>query len=409
MVSANTRACAVAVFLVCSCTFERNNPYDPNGERYRPLTAPEGVTVSVEGDSLRLVWVDRNTHEYGYLIFCGPDSVSLPCIDTVEANRTSYAFLAPDHDTLFCAVGAYATPGEEAVSEAFVLLPPILPAAPSEIRALLLAESRVALSWQCATPCTDSLLIVRTESTAAETLVIDSVAPGTTAYVDSSSLRSAAVYRYHLAGFRGDTLSPMSASDSVRTGVVAPFAPDSSVIALYHCDAMVSGAIPNALADSPVLVSSSDSLGEGRFGRALFLEGGDSAYCEGFGSISYPFSVTCFLRPARDPLPSDTMVVWAWEDGSLRLTVAGTTVELSSRGSVIARLASPMRANRWASVQVIVGEGDMVLAAGYLQMSAVRIQAPHPMPHGRFRVGGGAMTPFCGWRGGLDELCIMRE
>jgi hypothetical protein len=104
----------------------------------------------------------------------------------------------------------------------------------------------------------------------------------------------------------------------------------------------------------------------------------------------------------------DTMAVWGWEDESLRLVVAGGMLELLVRDSVIVRLSSPLRANRWAAVRVTVTEHDMELAAGDLAMTAVSAPVAHPRPSGRFHVGGRQSSP-AGWRGGIDEFIIERH
>jgi hypothetical protein len=124
------------IAVLCACTAERNNPSDPGGSTYKPLTAPGSLSYTLADDSVKITWVDNNTHEAGYMVFAGPDTASMQCIDTLDSNTASYAQPFANPDTMFFSIGAYESKGLVVLSSALrvaILSPPHADAGPDQV------------------------------------------------------------------------------------------------------------------------------------------------------------------------------------------------------------------------------------------------------------------------------------
>jgi titin len=183
-----------------------------------PPAAPSGLTATAASNSqIDLAWEDESSDEDGFIIErkTGDDD-DYAVIDSVSANDTTYANTGLSSNTeYYYRVRAYNAGGNsDYADEANATTLPDPPAAPSNLTATAMSNSRIDLAWNDNSSDEDGFKIRL--KTAADTAYteIAAVAAGATAY-SSTGLNPSTVYFYQVSAYNayGSTLSNV-ASDT---------------------------------------------------------------------------------------------------------------------------------------------------------------------------------------------------
>ncbi|MGH9601159.1 MAG: choice-of-anchor D domain-containing protein, partial [Terriglobales bacterium] len=163
--------------------------------------APGNLSASaVSANQINLSWTDNAANEQGFLIERSTDAVSFLEIGAVAANQTSYSDLGlAGGETYYYRVRAYNFAGDSGYSNLANDTTLSGPAAPSNLTATAVSESRIDLSWTDNAHNEDGLRIERSLD-ASSFSEIAAVAANQTTYA-STGLSSGTTYHYRVRAY----------------------------------------------------------------------------------------------------------------------------------------------------------------------------------------------------------------
>jgi len=393
--------------------FTRENPYDPDADNFQNLSPPDSALVI--GDSLGiavLTWQDSNSHEHGFNIYRGTDSLKvINLVGQVDSNVLIFTDtgLVPG-SRYYYTIEVRGPTGESRVKGSIfsVTIPalPKPPSIPTAIDVFFTADNGFRVFWECDSGCTTDFILFRTDSGGN----IDTL--GTlreTIFLDTVGLRNNASYVYGVFGINADSISPVLFTDTVQTGLIVPGSPDSFTVFYFPFEDSAGSQINDFSDRNNHGVSSSDSFPkEGKFGKAIFLQAPDSIVQDSLSMAGDSFSLFFFFKPDLDLSGSvpDSIGFFTLGD-SLQGFYSKGVFYLSTPDSTLIVDSLNFASNRWHSlecrflpnrVEIIFNDEDLI--------SFTEGVSPIVSPQSILVGGARILGNYYGFTGKIDEIWL---
>jgi fibronectin type 3 domain-containing protein len=187
-----------------------------------PPAAPGDLTATRDSAGAHLVWSDHSNNETAFQIERATDGVTFTPLASVGANVTTYldAALQPVTTYTYRVKATNAGGDSDYSSNAAVTTPEVIPAAPTNLNAVVMSTTQTRLSWTDHSGGTGQFRISRRSGTGAMA-VIGTVPAGTTLYVEGG-LSADTDYTYSVKAFStgGESAATNEATVRIPTGGV---------------------------------------------------------------------------------------------------------------------------------------------------------------------------------------------
>ncbi|MEI6914243.1 MAG: fibronectin type III domain-containing protein, partial [Armatimonadota bacterium] len=231
--------CLIGAFIVLTAAAALAARYTP---KLLPPTTPTGLTAIAQSPTqVSLSWKDTSSSETGFTIERASSATgAFTKIKAVAANSTGFTDpSATSGTTLYYRVASYnSTSVSSYVGPVPVIVPPVIPAAPTNLAAEASSSSLITLRWTDASSNETSFKVERSTSASGPFSVITSTVGVNAITYSDSGLTASTAYYYKVSSVNsaGSAASNLANTTTLAATGPAPTAPTALVVTPTRSD-----------------------------------------------------------------------------------------------------------------------------------------------------------------------------